>query len=75
MAYLEPTCHQPFTTLFSHVLSLPGEGQEQREATTHATIKEDRTGCVTLPSGTERENQYLLFITTSVGQHNFRARW
>ena len=70
MTYLEPTHCQPFTTLFSLVLSLPGETQEWREATTQATVKEDRTECITLPSGLGRENKYLLFVTASVGQLN-----
>ena len=68
--HLEPTHCQPHATLFSHVLSLLGEEQEQREATTHAAMEEDMTRCITLPSRMERENQYLLLITTSVGQLN-----
>ena len=43
------------------------------EATTHTTspiAEEDMTRCTTPPSGTERQNQYLLVITASVGQLN-----
>ena len=41
------------------------------ETTTHTTspiADEDVARCTTLPSGTERENQYLLVITASIGQ-------
>ena len=43
------------------------------ETTTHTSspiAEEDMTRCTTLPSGTERENQYLLLITASEGQLN-----
>ena len=61
------------TTLFSSILSLPVEGQDFMETTTHTTspiAEEDMTRCTTPPSGTEGENQYLLVITASVGQLN-----
>ena len=41
------------------------------ETTTHTAFpiaEKDATGCTTPTSGTERENWYLLIITTSVGQ-------
>ena len=44
------------------------------ETTTHTAypiVEEDITRCTTPLSGTERENQYLLVITTSVGQLNW----
>ena len=43
------------------------------ETTTHTAspiAEEDVTRCTTPPSGTERENWYLLVITASVGQLN-----
>ena len=47
------------------------EGQDFMETTTHTTspiADEDMARCTTPPSGTERENRYLLVITASVGQ-------
>ena len=38
--------------------------------TTPSIAEEDMTRCTTPPSRTERENWYLLLITTSVGQLN-----
>ena len=67
---LRAHCHWPQTTLFSHVLSSLHEEQRWREATTHTAIEEDLTRCITLPSKIERGNQYLLVVTTSVGQLN-----
>ena len=32
--------------------------------------EEDMAECATLPTGTERENPYLLVVTASVGQLN-----
>ena len=43
------------------------------ETTTHTTssaAEEDTTRCATPTSGAEKENLYLLVITTSVGQLN-----
>ena len=43
------------------------------ETTTHTTsliAEEDLTRCTTPPSGTERENQYLLVVPASMGQLN-----
>ena len=60
-------------TLFSHMLSLPVEEKDFVETTTHTTssaAEEDITRCTTLLSGTEKENQYLLIITASVGELN-----
>ena len=71
--YLGSTSQWPQTILFSHMLSLPVEGQECLETTTHTAspiAEEDVTRCTTPPSGTERENWYLLVITASVGQLN-----
>ena len=71
--HLGSTSHWPQTTLFSHMLSLLGEEQEFMETTTHTAppvAEEDMTRCATPPSRTERENQYLLVITASVGQLN-----
>ena len=71
--HLGSTSQWPQTTLFSHVLSLPVEGQDLMESTTHTAspiAKEDVTRCTTPLSGTERENWYLLVITASVGQLN-----
>ena len=69
--HLGSTSWWPKTTLFSHILSLLVEGQDFMETTTHTTspiADEDIAGCTTPPSGTERENPYLLFVTASVGQ-------
>ena len=55
------------------MLSLPGKEQEFRKATTHATspfTEEDMAKCAAPPTGTERENPYLLVITASVAQLN-----
>ena len=55
------------------MLSLPVEEQDFMETTTHTTspiAEEDATRCTNPLSGTERENQYLLVITASVGQLN-----
>ena len=63
----------PQTTLFSHVLSLPVEGQDFMETTTHTAspvVEEDVTRCTTPLSGIERENWYLLVVTACVGQLN-----
>ena len=71
--HLESTSHWPQTTIFSCMLSSPGEGQEFRKATTHGTspiAEEDMAECATPPTKTERENPYLLVITASVGQLN-----
>ena len=73
MTYLESTSHQPQTTIFSHVLSLLSKEQEFGKATTHAVspvTEEDMVKCDTPPTGTERENPYLLVITASIGQLN-----
>ena len=67
--HLGSTSQWPQTTLFSCILSLPVEGQDFTETTTHTTssaAEEDMTRCSTLPSGTEKENRYLLVITASV---------
>ena len=60
------------TTLFSQVLSPLVEEHNFMEATTHTTspivADGDMARCTTLPSGTERENWYLLVITASVEQ-------
>ena len=61
--HMGATSWWPQTTLFSWVLSLPVEGQDSMEA-----ADEDSARCTTLPSGTERENWYLLVITASVEQ-------
>ena len=69
--HLGSTSQWPKTTLFSHMLSLPVEGQDFMETTTHTTspiADEDVVRCTNPPSGTERENWYLLVITASVGQ-------
>ena len=61
------------TTLFSCVLSPPVEGQDFMGATTHTAspiAEEDLTRCTAPPSETEREIQYLLVVTASVGQLN-----
>ena len=71
--HLGSTSQWPQATLFIHVLSLLVEGQDFMETTTHSasTIpEEDVTRCTTPPSGTEKENWYLLVITASVGQLN-----
>ena len=55
--HLGSTSQWPQTTLFSHMLSLPVEGQDFMETTTHTTspvAEEDVTRCTTPPSGTER---------------------
>ena len=75
--HLGSTSQWPQATLFSHVLSLPVEGQDFAETTTHTTssaAEEDMTRCATPPSGTEKENWYLLVITASVGQLNLGPR-
>ena len=49
----------PQTTLFSHILRPPVEGQDFTEATTSTTLstaEEDMTECTTLLPGTEGEN-------------------
>ena len=59
------------------MLSLPVEGQDFMETTTHATssaAEEDTIRCATLLSGTEKENWYLLVVTASVGQLNLGPR-
>ena len=64
----------PQTTLFSHVLRLPVEGQDFTEATTSTTLstaEEDMTECTNPLPGTEGENQYLFVVTASVGKLNF----
>ena len=69
--HLGSTSQWPQTTLFSCMLSLLAEGQDFMENTTHTAspiADEDTAGCTTPPSGTERENWYLLVITASVGQ-------
>ena len=69
--HLGSTSQWPQTTLFSCVLSLPVEGQDCMGTTTHTAspiADEDVARCTTPPSGTERENQYLLVVTTSVGK-------
>ena len=71
--HLGSTSWWPQTTLFSHVLSLPVEGEDFMETTTHTTssaAEEGTTRCATPPSETEKENCYLLVITASVGQLN-----
>ena len=53
------------------MLSLLIEGQDFMENTTYTTspvADEDAARCTTPPSGTERENQYLLIVSASVGQ-------
>ena len=72
--HLGSTRQWPQTTLFSCMLSMPVEGQDSMEASTHTTspiAEEDVTRCTTPLSGTEGENWYLLFITASVGQLNW----
>ena len=67
--HLASTSHGPHTTIFSCMLSLLGEEQEFRKATTHATspvAEEDMAECTAPPTRTERENPYLLVITASV---------
>ena len=69
--HLGATNQWPQTTLFSWVLSLLVEGQDFMEATTHTAspiADEDEARCTTPPSGTERENWYLLLITASAEQ-------
>ena len=71
--HLGSTSQWPQTTLFSQMLSLPGEGQDFMEATSHTAspiAEEDMTRCTIPLSETERESQYLLVITASVGQLN-----
>ena len=71
--HLGSTSQWPQATLFSHVLLLLVEGQDFMETTTHTAspiAEEDMTRCTTPPSGTERENWYLLVVTASVGQLN-----
>ena len=71
--HLGSTSWCPQATLFSCMLSLPVEGQDFMETSTHTTspvAEEDMTRCTTPPSRTERENQYLLVVTASVGQLN-----
>ena len=71
--HLGSTNWWPQTTLFSCMLSPPVEGQDFMETTTHTAspvAEEDMTRCTTPPSGTERENWYLLVITASVGKLN-----
>ena len=71
--HLGSTGQWPQATLFSCILSPPVEGLDFMETTTHTTCpiaEEDMTRCTTPPSGTERENQYPLVITASVGQLN-----
>ena len=73
MTYLESTGHLPQTTIFSCLLLLLGKEQEFRKTTTHAAspiTEEDMAECTNPPTGTERENPYLLVITTSVGELN-----
>ena len=63
----------PQTTLFSHVLRLPVEGQDFMEATistTPSTAEEDMTECTTPPPRTEGENRYLFVVTASIGKLN-----
>ena len=63
----------PQTTLFSHVLRLPAEGQDFIEATTPttpSTAEEDMTGWTTPLPRTEGEDGYLFVVTTSVGKLN-----
>ena len=70
--HLGATNQWPQATLFSQVLSLLVKEQDFTEATTHtaspAVADVDMARCTTPPSGTERENQYLLVITASVEQ-------
>ena len=57
--HLGSTSQWPQTTLFSDALSLPVEGQDFTETTTHTTssaAEEDTTRCTTLQSGIEKEN-------------------
>ena len=71
--HLGSTSQWPQITLFSCILSLPVEGQDFTETTTHTTssaAEEDMTRCATPQSETEKENQYLLVIIASVGQLN-----
>ena len=75
--HLGSTSRWPQTTLFSHMLSLPVEGQDFMETTIHTTssaAEEDMARCLTPPSGTEKENMYLFVITTCVGQLNLGPR-
>ena len=68
---VSPT-HEPHTTIFSHVLLSPSEGQV-RGATTYAasTVAErDMVEYTASPARTERENPCLLFVTCSVAQLN-----
>ena len=69
--HLGATSWWPQNTLFSQVLSLLVEGQDFMEAMTHTTLPiadEDVARCTTPPSGTGKENWYLLVITASVEQ-------
>ena len=71
--HLGSTSQWPQTTLFSHVLRLPVEGQdfvETTTSTTPSTAEENMTGCTTLPPGTDRGNWHLLVVAASVGQLN-----
>ena len=73
VTHLESTSHRPQTTIFSHVLSSLVEEQEFRNATTHATspiTEKNMAKCAASPTRTERENPFLLVITTSIGQLN-----
>ena len=71
MIHLGSTSQWPQTTLFSHMLSLPVEGQDFMETTTHTAspiAEKDAARCTTPASGTEQENWYLLVVTASVWQ-------
>ena len=64
--HLGSPSHEPHATIFSHVLSLPGEEQEFRKATTYAAssvTEEDMAECTTSPTRTERENPCLLVVS------------
>ena len=73
MTHLESPSHEPCATIFSCMLSLLGKEQEFRKAATYATspiTEEDMAKCAASPTGMERENPCLLFITASVAWLN-----
>ena len=73
MTHLGSPSHELHTTIFSCMLLLPGEEQEFRKATTYAAspiTEEDMAKYATSPTGTERENPFLLVVTASVAWLN-----
>ena len=72
MVHPGATSQWPQTTLFSQVLLALVNELDFTEATTHTAppvvANVDMARCTIPPFGTERENHYLLVITTSIGQ-------